>query len=141
MPFTPPGDNRCIPSLAFPAQAVYGWWSDLNPGAAGARVSSFSLDSDRFVIEYRNVPLKGVVDDAGKAKRVSVQIILHTNGDVQLNYAQVPGYEGRPDPATVGVETHDARFYSLLGCITPEQVLGELPVAGRSYLIEARDIF
>ncbi len=141
LPFTPVAANRCVPSLAFPANAVYGWWSDLNPGASGARVSSFALGSDRFVVEYRNVPLVGVFDGAGVQQRVSLQIVLHKNGNVQLNFARLPRDEGRPGPATVGVETHNALFYSLLGCATPDTVLGELPTAGRSYLIEARDIY
>jgi hypothetical protein len=129
-------ENRCIPALNYPAQGVFGWWADLDPSAAGGRVSSFATDNGRMVVEYDNITAVG-----SKGYKVSFQIVFGTNGDVGLNYAYTPTFIGKPARATVGIEGRDALFYSLFGCVTPTRTLGALPRSGESYLIQAQDIY
>lgn len=137
LPSLATGENRCIPSLAYPAQGVFGWWADLDPGTTGARVSSFTASDGRFVVEYEDVPAVGVM----QPYTVSFQIVLGNNGDVYLNYAHTPRFIGSPERVTVGIEGQDALFYSLFGCATATTILGALPRSGESYLIQAKDIF
>ncbi len=136
-PILNPAANRCIPSLGYPAQGVFGWWADLDPGADGARVSSFATDDGRLVIEYADVP----AISAAQPYTVSFQIVLRKDGGVGLNYAETPAFSGRPANVTVGVEGQDALMYSNFGCVTPAQTLGSLPRSGESYLIKAADIY
>lgn len=131
------GDNRCVPSLSYPAQGVFGWWADLDPGAFGARVSSFMAEDGRFVIAYEDVPAAAMA----QPYTVSFQIVFDTDGSVGLNYLKTPRFTGKPGRVTVGIEGQDALTYSLFGCVTPTTILGTLPSAGQSYTIEAADIF
>lgn len=128
--------NSCLPATPYPSQAVYGWWTDLNPAAPGATVSSFALDG-RFVVEYSDVPAVGV----DQPYKVSFQIVLSSSGAVQLNYQDAPVFVGRPEAVTIGVEAADGRFWSQIACVTATQVLGELPVAGQTILIRPDEIF
>ena len=134
---TPLGENRCIPALAYPAQGVFGWWADLDPSAAGARVSSFVTSDGRVVIEFKDVPATAVA----QTYEVSFQIVLATDGSVGLNFEETPSFIGRPENVTVGVEGQDALVYSLFGCVTPTTALGALPRSGESYLIQPLDIY
>ena len=134
---TPLGENRCIPALAYPAQGVFGWWADLDPSAAGARVSSFVTSDGRVVIEFKDVPATAVA----QTYEVSFQIVLATDGSVGLNFEETPSFIGRPENVTVGVEGQDALVYSLFGCVTPTTTLGALPRSGESYLIQPLDIY
>ena len=136
LPF-PQADNRCVPRTGVPETGVYGWWADLDPGASGARVSTFRVGSDRFVIEFANVPAVGVAHPY----TVSFQIVLHQNGSVGLNFAETPVFEAAPDRYTVGVETYDALFYALVSCVTDTLILGEQPTSEQSLLIRPKDIF
>jgi subtilisin family serine protease len=128
--------NNCMPSDRVPQEAVYGWWADLNPGAAGAQVSTFALDG-RFVIEFADVPSGG----AQGVYNVSFQIVLYESGDVRLNYLDVPRFGGPPASITVGVEGGGGLFYNQLFCAADGRVFGAVPDALESYLIQAEDIF
>ena len=80
--------NRAVSRLlSEPQQAIFGWWADLNPGAAGAEVATFQPGPDRFVVQYKNVPSAAGVAPSYK---VSFQIVLYADGNVRLNYGQAP---------------------------------------------------
>lgn len=116
--------NRCLPNLLQPAQAIYGWWADLNPGSAGARVSTFQPTSDRFVIEFENVPTTGVLPDY----QLSFQIVLFKSGEIRLNYLDVPTELKTMPSVTIGVEARDGLFYNQVTCNTGALEVGYLPV-------------
>ncbi|MFN8443633.1 MAG: S8 family serine peptidase [Caldilineaceae bacterium] len=133
--------NYCLPNVPTPGQAIYGWWTNLNPGAAGSQVSTFAIGSDRFVIEYKDVPTV-----ANPVYKVSFQIVLYRNGNIGLNYQNAPTFIGSTGPATVGVEAKDGRLAYLLACNAPngsvgQRIIGKLPEAQQSYLIKSGDIY
>ena len=133
--------NYCVPNTRSPGQAIYGWWTDLNPNATGSQVSTFMAGSDRFVIEFKDVPSVNA-----PTYKVSFQIVLYKNGNIGLNYLTLPVYIGAPGAATVGVEARDGRFGYLIGCNAPngppgKHILGALPEPKQSFLIKAEDVF
>lgn len=133
--------NICLPNAQTPGQAIYGWWTNLNPSVASSQVSTFIVGSDRFVIEFANVPT--VVNPVYK---VSFQIVLYRNGDIGLNYKDAPTFIGATGPASIGVEAKDGRLGYLLACNAPngptgKRVIGTLPEAHQSYLIKAGDVY
>jgi hypothetical protein len=136
---TAPGLNDCLPSsptTRYPQQAVFGWWSDLDPAAPGATVSSFVL-GERMVVEYDNVPAVA----PSTPYTVSFQIVLDDTGGVQINYKDVPDFVGRPDRVTVGVQINAARFFSQAACSTSERVYGFLPTDATTIKFAAKDMF
>ena len=56
VPVTTPAQNKCLPTLNEPRQAVFGWWADLDPVLPVQKSRPFSRHNDRFVIQYLNVP-------------------------------------------------------------------------------------
>ncbi len=144
------GPPRCLPNVEWPRQAVYGWWADLNPGAAGARVSSFQPDADRYVIEFLNVP------DVAGTYRVSFQMVLNRGGSIVLNYGAL---DGTSDPdaliasadnsvdginraaVVIGVEAADGRFHNLVSCASSALELGRLPRPYQSITFSTADIY
>ncbi|MCX6049660.1 MAG: S8 family serine peptidase [Chloroflexi bacterium] len=133
------GANVCLPQVDQVQRAIYGWWADLNPSALGARVSTFPVGSDRFVIEYENVPTAiGVTP----AYTVSFQIVLYTNGDVRLNYQQTPDLQTAPPHVTVGLEASDGRFHNQVACKDDKMEFGILPGVNQSILFDTQgDIY
>jgi len=127
--------NHCLPNLAQPAQAIYGWWANLNPGQAGARVSTFQPAADRVVIEFENVPAAGT----SPAYQVSFQIVLYRNGDVRLNYLDVP-VDQTPMPAvTIGIEGRDGLFYNQVACSDGTTQVGYLPSSRQTLYFNAKE--
>lgn len=141
-PDTTGGDslpNSCLPNIAQPAQAIYGWWSDLDPSATGARVSSFQSAADRFVVEFANVPSAGGITPA---YRVSFQMVLYQNGDIRLNYRNTPELAATLPNVTVGVEGRDSRFFNQVACKDANAEIGYLPQSQQSLLFYAQgDIY
>ncbi len=127
--------NQCMPNLAQPAQAIYGWWADLNPGAAGARVSTFSVATDRFVIEFENVPIVG----STPANLISFQIVLYRNGNVALNYRDVPTGKGVMPVVTIGIEARDGLFYNQVACNDGTTQLGYAPSSRQTLTFDAQE--
>lgn len=127
--------NRCMPNLTQPAQAIYGWWADLNPGASGARVSTFQPATDRFVIEFENVPAVG----ANPAYQLSFQIVLYRNGDVRLNYLDAPGPQKPMPTATIGIEARDGLFYNQVACSDGAVQVGYLPSPRQTLYFNAQE--
>ena len=130
--------NHCLPGEDWSDQIIYGWWTDLDPGAVGSSVFSFSPASDRFVVEFNNV----LAHDAdAQSYRVTFQIVLYANGNVGLNYRNVPTFSGRPPEVTIGVNAADGRFYNQITCTTLTRQFGTLPRSGQSFLIEVDDLY
>jgi hypothetical protein len=139
---TDPGQNRCLPWAAGGLQGVFGWWADLNAGASGAEVFSFRPAADRFVIQYQNMASVGVTP----AYRVTFQIVLYQNGDVQLNYQQAPnpwspGFGQWQPQATVGVQALDGLYRNQAACATDGLLLGRLPQSGLSLRIKSAEVY
>lgn len=127
--------NRCLPNLLQPAQAIYGWWADLNPGSSGARVSTFQPTTDRFVVEFENVPTTGVLPEY----QLSFQIVLFKNGEIRLNYLDVPTELKTMPVVTIGVEARDGLFYNQVTCNTGALVVGYLPAPHQTLSFNAQE--
>jgi hypothetical protein len=141
-PVSNPGANRCLDSFDAPGQAVFGWWADLDPGDPSAEIASFQPAADRFVIQYRNVPSAVGITPA---YRVSFQVVLYTNGNIGLNYQDVPGLAQQGSafvPAvTAGVQARGGLFSNQLVCTTGAAIYGSLPAPEQSVLIKSEDIY
>lgn len=126
---------RCLPNLAQPAQAIYGWWADLDPGQAGARVSTFQPAADRFVVEFENVPAAG----ATPAYQVSFQIVFYSTGDVRLNYLDAPLLQKTAPVVTIGIEARDGLFYNQVACNDGALQVGYLPSPRQTLYFDAQE--
>lgn len=127
--------NRCMPNLTQPAQAIYGWWADLNPGGSGARISTFQPATDRFVIEFENVPAAGIVPEY----QLSFQIVLFQSGEIRLNYLDVPTELKSMPVVTIGVEARDGLFYNQVACNTGALEVGYLPIPHQTLSFNAQE--
>ena len=130
-------DNECLPLIASSGMAVFGWWSELDPGRSGSVVSTFQSGPDRFVIEFQDVRVDGGAFD----ERVSFQIVLYEDGRVRLNYAQMPVYAGAPPKVTVGAQRQDGRFSNQIACVTSAIEVGTIPESYQSILLREGDLF
>lgn len=126
---------ECLPLPIASGPVVFGWWADLNPGMAGARVSSFRAGPDRFVVEYLDVPSA----TGQPAYTVSFQIVLYADGRIGLNYLHVP--DGAPPRVTAGIQTQDGRYFNQLACVTSSTEIGSVPRAYQSMLFAEGDLF
>ncbi|MCC6453727.1 MAG: S8 family serine peptidase [Caldilineaceae bacterium] len=134
--FAPNLPNHCLDNQTWPSFAVYGWWSDLSPGA-GSTLSTFQPDADHFVVEYNNFAGAGSSDPDN---RVTFQIVLQREGQIELNYAQVP--EDAPANLTVGASAVDGRFYNQITCFMEGTMrIGEMPQAHQSFFLQAEDLY
>jgi thermitase len=126
--------NRCLPNRDEIGAAIYGWWADLNPAAAGARISTFQPAADRFVIEYADVPNRPLA--GAPPYVVNFQIVLFRNGNIGLNYGLMSRLPTEP-PVTVGVEARDGLFFNQIACRTATAEFGYLPISHQSLLLKA----
>jgi len=120
----------CAPDATPARQAIYGWWTDLNPSLGGS-VTTFTSTSGAFVAEFLDVAL------ASGGGRISFQMALFPDGRVQLNYADLPASVG---DVAVGMEANDGLLSSRIACRRGSTSLGVLPVAGQTITIEAADL-
>lgn len=128
--------NRCLPNRDEIGAAIYGWWSDLDPTANGARVSTFKPVANKFVIEYTGVPSRAL--GGTPAYMVNFQIVLSDNGNISLNYGQMPNLANEP-AVTIGVEARDGLFFNQIACRNTTTELGYLPVSNQSLLLKAEE--
>ncbi len=142
-PLTGPGQNRCLPWFPGGLQGVFGWWANLDAGASGAEVSTFRPTPDRFVIQYKDMASVGVTP----AYRVTFQIVLYRNGDVQLNYQETPepwtpSFDQLLPLATVGVQASNGLYRNQVACAAPDGTrLGALPQSGQSLRIKSTEVY
>lgn len=120
----------CTPDETPAGQALYGWWSDLNPGLGG-KINSFTSTTGAFVVEFLDVPLAGT-----SGERVSFQMALFADGRVKLSYAALPKI---PGDVVVGMEVSGGLLSTRIACHKGSTVLGNLPVAGETLSIGATD--
>ena len=133
-----PGKNRCLPDgQNNPAQAIYGWWADLDPSRPGAQVRSFQPAPGRFIFEFLNVPTAAGI---APAYVVSFQIELTGDGTIHLHYRQAPGF-GFGAQATAGVDAGAGLFFNQIGCRSGSSGYGILPASGQSFTITRGDIY
>ena len=123
----------CTPDATAAQQAIYGWWTDLNPSLGGS-VSTFTSLSGAYVAEFLDVSLSAATT---AADRVSFQIALFSNGRVKLNYADLPGTAG---DVVVGMEMNEGLLSSRIACRKGKTALGLLPLAGQTIVIETNDL-
>ena len=94
--------NSTIPDSAVPNAAIYPFWDDLNVDAsASVRTQTLGTSPNRqFVIEWRNVAFF-----SDSTKRVSFEVILFENGNIQTQYNDIAadGME-QGNSATSGIE-------------------------------------
>lgn len=140
---TQTGQSRCLPVLTEPVQAIFGWRADLDLLRAGSSVVTFQPAADRFVIEYENVASAvGVLPPY----TTTFQIVLHANGNVGLNYLDVPESMAQTldtlsPSVAVGVQARSGLFHNQVTCITSTAGFGRPPHSELSILIEREDIF
>jgi hypothetical protein len=96
--------NSGIPSAATPNTAIYPYWDDLYIDSPTAGIYTASLGvapSRQFVIEWRNIRYF-----ADASRRVSFEVILNENGDIQTMYQDIAPGDGTEmgNSATVGIE-------------------------------------
>ncbi|MFN3333144.1 MAG: S8 family peptidase [Caldilinea sp.] len=142
-PITTTAQNRCLPVLGSPQQALFGWWADLDPARSGGVINTFQPAPDRFVVQYENVASAVGVTPAYTA---TFQVVLHSNGAVGFNYLDVPDAvahtPGDLTPkVTVGVQARNGLFHNQVTCITPMQGFGRPPSSQSSILIAQKDAF
>lgn len=93
--------NGPIPSAGPPNLAIYPMWDDLVVDEAqGGRVLAGQTGDGRFAIEWQGVSFR----DAPWA-RATFQIVLHRDGDIELQYRHGIGALARGASATAGVES------------------------------------
>ncbi|MBW7884022.1 MAG: S8 family serine peptidase, partial [Caldilineaceae bacterium] len=138
-----PADNGCLPTANGLDQGILGWWADLNPGASGAEVSTFPAAPDRFVVQFKNVPSGPTVSPG---YRVSFQMVLYANGDIRLNYLEVPplsiqGISDLQRRVTVGAQARAGLFHNEVACFDGNMEHGVPPQALESVFIERKEIY
>jgi len=137
-----PGVTQCLPLLSQPMQGVFGWWADLDPTLGGV-IKTFQPASDRFVIEY-----DGVASATGVSPpyTTTFQIVLYANGDVGLNYLDVPdavatSLSSLTPRVVVGVQARAGLFRNQATCITTTQGFGRPPHDAESILIKREEVY
>lgn len=138
-----PSTNQCLPVFEQPGQAIFGWWADLDPSVGNGEVSTFQPTTDRFVIQYKDVS-----SGAGVSEPYSVtfQIVLFANGNIRLNYQDVPprvaqGLTELAPEVTVGVQARKGLFRNQVTCVTLTDGYGLPPEAQQSIFFERKDIY
>lgn len=130
-----PAQNRCLPQSGWIGGAIFGWWADLDSHAPGAKVTLFRTAANRVVVQYEGMASVGVT----RPYTVSFQIVLDQQGNVRLNYRDVPEIVGKPTLATIGAQTRDGRVFSEIACTTSALTLGMPPASGDTIVISAAD--
>jgi hypothetical protein len=95
--------NAGIPNTASPYGIIAPFWDDLDPAAGGTvRYKFFGTSPNRYlVVEWNNVPRR---NDPGT--RVTVEAILHQNGDLKFQYGASTGANADGRSATIGLEDY-----------------------------------
>jgi hypothetical protein len=98
--------NTSIPFASAPKPAIFGFWDDLNPislDQGGCPTGSGDVytysDNDMFVVWFDHVARCATGD--GVTGTYDFQFVLHSNGDIDLNYRDMSGYT---TSATIGMQ-------------------------------------
>jgi len=103
-------NNAALPSSEIPGAAIFGFWDDLNPVNSGnsADMSGYvyyQQFGDKFVVFFDQVV--HWVGSSAISGNYTFQMVLHQNGNVDLNYQQM---EGTINSATIGVQFNSDEF-------------------------------
>jgi len=104
--------NSSIPSVSAPQPAIFGFWDDLNPMSidqggcpAGSGNVYTYLDNDMFVVWFDHVTRCASGD--GVTGTYDFQFVLHSNGDIDLNYRDMSGYT---TSGTIGMQNDNGSY-------------------------------
>ena len=103
-------NNAALPSDDIPGAAIFGFWDDLNPVNTGnsADMSGYVYYQDfgdKFVVFFDQVV--HWAGSSGLSGNYTFQMVLHQNGNIDLNYQQM---EGTLNSATIGVQFNSEEF-------------------------------
>lgn len=118
-------------------KGVAGWWAQLDP-SLGGRVRTFQpAGVTRYVVEFSDV---ATASGVSPAYTISFQMVLYPNGNVGLNYRDVPA---NPGAVSVGVVALDGLLYNQIACRSTGQPsgVGDLPKPKSSFLITGSDLY
>ena len=109
--------NTSLPSTSAPKPAIFGFWDDLNPvsGDQGGcpegsgNVYAYS-DGSQFVVWFNDVTR--CANNEQYQGSYDFQFVLHSNGDIDLNYRDMSGYTSS---GTVGMQNEDGSTGLLVG--------------------------
>jgi subtilisin family serine protease len=112
----PCGAPPCLPSAAAPNLAIYPFWDALvidqfSKILVGPIVNPNNV-LDGTIVEYRDVRFKGDAAGTDPNLRITFQLVLHTNGDIDFQYRTVPSpLPAQPPSVTsrprIGLENED----------------------------------
>ena len=106
-------DNSALPASDVPYPAIFGFWDDLNPvnNANSQDMSGYvyyQQFSDKFVVLFDSVV--HWVGSGSTTGTYTFQIVLHTNGKIDLNYQEM---EGSINSATIGVQASNTEYIQI----------------------------
>ncbi len=98
--------NQQLPSTSTPNDLIAWFWDDLdyevNPGIPVA-TAQYGVEGGDLVVDFVSYPEYGAYNDTTEVRRVTAQVILKQDHDIQVNYASF-GPEIDMTSATVGIE-------------------------------------
>ena len=106
-------DNSSLPASDIPSPAIFGFWDDLNPvnNANSSDMSGYvyyQQFENSFVIFFDQVA--HWVGSGSVTGSYTFQIVLHSNGNIDLNYQNMTG---DINSATIGVQGSDTDYIQI----------------------------
>ncbi len=106
-------DNSSLPASDVPMPAIFGFWDDLNPvnNANSSDMSGYvyyQQFENSFVIFFDQVV--HWVGSGSVTGSYTFQIVLHSNGNIDLNYQEMTG---DINSATIGVQGSDTDYIQI----------------------------
>ena len=106
-------DNSALPASDIPYPAIFGFWDDLNPvnNANSQDMEGYvyyQQFSDKFVVFFDNVA--HWVGSGSTTGNYTFQIVLHINGNIDLNYQSMTG---SINSATIGLQASSTEFIQI----------------------------
>ena len=107
----------CLPNSSLPPGSLAPFWTDLDPGVAGA-VRFGHVDANTFVVSFEQVPpWRQTPDPSGPT--YSFQLVLHADGKVEYLYGAMGALPGH---WSVGTSFDETRGQSL-ACYRSDPIL------------------
>jgi len=94
--------NTGIPNNSAPNNFIPVCWDDLYPPAGGTIYYYFDSVNNRFVVSWVGIPF---YPGTGS---VNAQVVIHPNGNIEMNYASLSGGSHGLNSATIGIENINA---------------------------------
>lgn len=117
-----------LPNLS--AQAIYGWWADLNPGSPGPAFRPSNRPRIALSLNLKMCRRLRLVPEY----QLTFQIVLFTNGEIHLNYLDVPTKLKTMPVVTIGIEARDGLFYNQVACSAALAKWGLYPCPSKRFL-------